>query len=109
MLIFKSTLIAAFFLLLFSGFNSTSAETYSEENLPEDYTEYEQELQYLEKIQENEEEAIAGMETDSVSTTAAAVEKTEIPTSELPTDELSAKPEVVTPTEPVSPRRIRSR
>jgi hypothetical protein len=110
MLIFKSTLIAAFFLLLFSGFNSSSAETFTEENLPEDYTEYEQELQYLEKIQEKDEEEVASMVTDKVSTTAAAPKKSEnSENAEMPSDELASKSEVVTPTEPVSFRRIRSR
>lgn len=102
MLIFKSTLFVAFILMLFSGFNVTSAETDSIEGIPEDYSEYEQELQYLEKLQEREEEQEALSQqliSDSVSEKAAAPLKIE---------ETKVIEESQT-TNPGTPRRIRSR
>ena len=113
MLIFKSTPFVAFILLLFSGFNVTSAETDSIEGIPEDYSEYEQELQYLEKLQEREEEQEVlsqQLVSDSVSEKSAATLKDENPEIE-PTPEQKPNAEVpeTKSTNPGAPRRIRSR
>lgn len=111
MFIFKSTLFIAFILLLFSGFNVTSAETDQLDSLPEDYSEYEQELQYLEKVRENDEEqesmAQANLISDSVSDKAAAPEK--LPMAQDDKEVKNQEKSDVPTTNPGSPRRIRSR